>query len=312
VAIVGAGFIGFGWSLVFGRAGLETRVYDADPRQLGTLQGRIDSALDLLARVGRIKPADVDPIRQRIVMCSDLSSAVEGAEYVQECVPENLRLKQNVFSEVDRLAAPGTIIASSVSALPMTRIAEKTTHPERCIAAHPTNPPHIVPLVEIIAGEKTSPETVQTTYEFLKRVGQEPILVRKEVFGYVLNRLQFALVREALYLARQDVASIADIDKCIHQGLGLRWAFLGPFGVEATNAESIEADLRKYAGPMKELMAQVCQPYDGPSEDEIESVVREVNVMFAGKTSDELIAYRDAMVLRARELKEQHRLVDSY
>ncbi len=312
VAVIGTGFIGFGWSLVFSRAGLETHVYDSDPRQLQSLQKRIQSGLELLSRVGRIKPDEAEPMRERIVMCSALSDAVDGAEYVQECVPEDLALKQSVFAQVDRLCPPETIIGSSVSALSITRIVEKTQHPERCIAAHPTNPPHIVPLVEVIAGEKTGAETVRTTLEFLERVGQQPILVRKEVFGYVLNRLQFALVREALYLARQGVASVEDIDKCIHQGLGLRWAFLGPFGVEATNAESIEADLRKYAAPMKELMAEVCQPYDGPNDSDVEMIIQGVHRMFPDKTSEELIAYRDAMVLRARQLKERYPLDGSH
>ncbi len=311
VAIIGTGFIGFGWSLVFAQAGLETRVYDADPRQLESLDARVESGLELLARLGRIRAEDIPSLRTRIVPCGDLANAVDGADYVQECVPEDLALKQKVFAEVGGLTPPGTIIGSSVSAISITLIADRSQHPERCIAVHPTNPPHIVPLVEIIPGEKTSPATVRTTLDFLKRVGQEPILVRKEVFGYVLNRLQFALVREALYLARQGVASVEDIDKCIHQGLGLRWAFLGPFGVEATNAASIEDDLRKYAGPIKELMGQLCQSYDGPDERDVETIVQGVHAMFPGKTSAELIAYRDAMVLRTRELKERYKLSSS-
>jgi 3-hydroxyacyl-CoA dehydrogenase len=189
VAVVGAGTIGAGWRRLFERAGLDVLVFDPDPSRSTT---------------------------------ASLAEAVVRADWVQESGPEELAGKRAVFAELDRLAPPGAILASSTSALPMTEIARDVAHPERCVVAHPTNPPDVVPLVEIVPGERTSEATVRAAVDFLRGVGQTPVVCRTEIHGFVLNRLQMALLREALHLHREGVASAADIDRVVTDGLALR------------------------------------------------------------------------------------------
>jgi L-gulonate 3-dehydrogenase len=270
VAVVGAGTIGSGWWRVFERAGLSVRVWDADPSRR-----TVDS----------------------------LAEAVAGARWVQESGPEQLATKQALFAELDRLAPAEAIVASSTSALPMTDIARDTVRPERCIVAHPTNPPDVVPLVEVVPGERTSAVTTQTALRFLDDVGQTPILCRMEIHGFVLNRLQMALLREAFHLHREGVASAADIDRVVTDGLALRWAFLGPFAVEHTNADSLESDLTKFGDVIGELFAALTNSPCGPHADDVARLTLELDEIAGGRTHDQLVAYRDRMVQALRALK---------
>jgi len=280
VAVVGAGTIGRSWIEVFVRAGLEVRVHDP------------------LVAIGD----------DRVRACDSLAGAVAGAVWIQESVPEDRALKRTAFAELDRLAPADAILGSSASAIAMTEIATGLERPERCVVVHPTNPPHLVPLVEIVPGELTSEATVERAVSFMRELGQEPIVCRKEIFGFVLNRLQFALVREALFLLREGVASVGDIDRCVTSGLALRWAFLGPFAVEESNAASIEDDLRKFREPIRELFARLCSTLDGPTEDDIELASAGCAAMLDGISHDRLTAYRDEMIVRLRELKAAHPL----
>ena len=270
VAVVGAGTIGSGWRRVFERAGLDVRVWDTDPSRR-----TVDS----------------------------LSEAVAGARWVQESGPEQLATKQALFAELDRLAAAEAIVASSTSALPMTEIARDTARPERCIVAHPTNPPDIVPLVEVVPGERTAAETTAAAVRFLESVGQTPIVCRKEIHGFVLNRLQMALLREALHLHREGVAPAADIDRVVTDGLALRWAFLGPFAVEHTNADSLEDDLTKFGDVIGQLFAALTNDPRRPDADDVARLTTELDQIAGGRTHDELVAYRDRMVQALRALK---------
>jgi L-gulonate 3-dehydrogenase len=287
VAVIGAGTIGGSFTQLFLRAGLDVALYDPSPEQLDRARARF---------------ADQDGSGQLTVEAS-LEDAMRDCDYAQECVPEQLEAKQSVFAAMSAAAPADAVLASSASAFTMSQIAEGAVHPERCVVVHPTNPPHLVPLVEVVPAPFTSPEVTEAAFALMQSIGQEPILCKKEVFGFVLNRLQFALEREAFYLVRQGVASAADVDKAVREGLGLRWAFLGPFGVEATNAESIEDDLRKFGTLMSDLFDAVCQPFSGPDEEDIAAAIAGVEEMFGDATQEELIDYRDSMVSAIRELK---------
>jgi L-gulonate 3-dehydrogenase len=302
VCCVGAGTIGASWALVFARAGVETRVYDADPAQLAAAAARLDAGARFLAEV---RGVNAGALRACLHVVNDLERALDGAAYVQECVPERLDLKRAVFAELDRLCPPDVVLGSSASAIPMSRIAAGLARPGRAVIVHPTNPPHLVPLVEVVPGERTDPAVAQAAYAFMERIGQRPILCRKEIFGFVLNRIQMALFREALYLHREGVASIADIDRCVTDGLGLRWAFLGPFGVEHTNAPSIEEDLRKFAEPIRSIFAALHNGDDLLDDEGIDRIAAEVEEGLGHRPHDELTAWRDRMILELRALKEQ-------
>jgi 3-hydroxyacyl-CoA dehydrogenase len=187
----------------------------------------------------------------------------------------------------------------------MTEIAARTTHPDRCVVVHPTNPPHIVPLVEVVPGQATSQSTVEFARGLMESVGQCPIVCQKEIDGFVLNRLQFALEREAFYLAREGVASVADIDRCVSEGLGLRWALLGPFMVEETNGANIRDDLSRFGPAIRYLMSDVCRPFDPLLPSDIDDAEQGVRELMGTRTHEELLAYRDQLCLQIRGLRAE-------
>ncbi|MGQ0648437.1 MAG: 3-hydroxyacyl-CoA dehydrogenase NAD-binding domain-containing protein, partial [Gemmatimonadaceae bacterium] len=226
VAIVGTGVIGRSWLRVFSRTGVPVRFWDASEEALERAAAWHDGE----ARRDRA-PATL--VRQ----CGSLDEALEHADYVQESGPENLALKQELYRDLDRLAPPDAILASSTSALDMTEIAAGLEGCNRCVVAHPVNPPHVVPVVEVLGGTRTDPSVVEATVRVLRAVGQSPVVLKRFVPGFLLNRMQAALVREALALLESGVADADAIDAVIRDGLGLRWALMGPFGVANTNAD---------------------------------------------------------------------------
>jgi 3-hydroxyacyl-CoA dehydrogenase len=305
VAVVGAGTVGASWATLFSRAGLTVSLYDS-------AQGQLERALDRVRRSLRIHDEEApddessgDLPLSRLVPCASLEDALRGAHYVQEALPEVLEMKQQLFATADDLTDPSVIIASSASALRASEIcAAMTRAPERGLVVHPTNPPHIVPLVELVPGERTSGEVVARARALMEAIGQRPIVCRKDIYGYVLNRLQMALAREAFWLAREGVASVADIDASVTEGLGLRWALLGPFAVEETNGADIEEDLRKFGPHMRALMDDVARhgmPW--PEERDIRLAIEGIASMYPGVAHEQLLEYRDRMVLRIRQLK---------
>lgn len=306
VCVVGSGTIGLSWAIVFARAGLDVHILENDLQRARTVPERLAKPLGTLEKVGMTDGLSYEDFLARIAVYSKLEEALIDVEYVQECVPEDLELKQQIFAELDAAAPAGVILASSASGYLMTSIAARVDHhAERCLVVHPTNPPHIVPLVELVPGAKTANHVISASLEFMTALGQEPIVCKKEILGFVLNRLQFALEREAFFLARNGVASVEDIDRSITEGLGLRWALLGPFAVEETNGESIEEDLRKFNTSMRLLMKDVCQPFDGPDEEDMQRAIAGVDYVFKGRTHDELLSYRDESVLAIRRLKSE-------
>ena len=305
VAVVGTGTIGLGWSIVFARGGLDTGVYDVSEEQLSLLMKRVPLELELLAEHADGDEFDASAIIRRLHPSTNLEEVLSGVEYVQENVPEDVQLKKDVFAQLDELCPAETILASSTSAIPMSEIAENVKDRQRCIVVHPTNPPHIVPLVEIVPGRHTAADITDKVRAFMEWLNQAPIICHKEISGFVLNRLQVALVREAIYLMTSGVASPEDIDRCVHDGLGLRWAFLGPLGVEETNAASIEDDLHKFREVLNELMEDVCRPTQGVTDEVIVMAKAAISRMYPATSHDDLVRYRNQMVLSLRDIKSK-------
>lgn len=304
VAIVGSNRIGWSWSVVYAKGGHNVRIYDQDEGRRNEAVRNAEGALRLLARAGWLNEP-VEDVAGRIVAVSSLAEACDGVMYVQESVSERLEVKRAVFAELDAVCPPEVILGSSTAALTMSEIAAEVRHPERCLVVHPTNPPHLLPLVELVPSPATSPAVLQRALELQIQVGQRPIVCKKEVTGFVLNRLQMALFQEAVYLAREGVASIEDIDACVTDGLGLRWAFLGPWMVEQTNAESIESHLRSLVtGPHREIIDDLARDLDGPDERDFSIATDGLAAMMGDRTSADMTAYRDEMVLRLRELRD--------
>jgi L-gulonate 3-dehydrogenase len=237
-AIIGSGLIGRSWALVFARAGWSARLFDPSPAATQKAVAWIDAALLDEAPDARRRAE----IRGRIGISPSLEHAVAGAAHVQENSPESLELKRSILSEIDRLADPETIIASSTSAILPSAFAEALPGRSRVLVAHPVNPPHMVPLVEMLGSPWTSPQAIERATETMTAIGQSPIRINREIDGFVLNRLQAALVNEAMALVDAGVASPSDIDKCLTDGLALRWSFIGPFETMDLNADGGFAD----------------------------------------------------------------------
>jgi 3-hydroxyacyl-CoA dehydrogenase len=224
VAIVGTGVIGASWAALYLARGLNVTATDPAPNAEANLRRYIDAAWKDLTVIGLSPNASRDHLR----FTTDLKQALANADLVQENGPERKDFKIKLFADMDAATPPDSIIASSSSGLTMTVMQSACKHPERCVIGHPFNPPHVVPLVEVVAGEKTSPETVQRAIEFYASIGKKPIHVRKEVVGHVANRLQAALYREVVYLIEQGVLDVSDSDAAVCWGPGLRWGVMGP------------------------------------------------------------------------------------
>lgn len=241
-AIVGAGLIGRAWSVVFARAGLPVRIWDPSEQVRGTVRDAIAAML----AAGGFDAAAID----KITVHDTAAAALEGADWVQENGPEKLEVKQALFAELDRLAAPGTILASSSSALVPSSFAGALSGRHRILVAHPVNPPHVVPVVELCPSPDTTTEVMDRAEALFRSVDQVPVRLSREVDGFVLNRLQAVLLAEALALVESGVVSVEGLDDTIRHGLGRRWAFLGPLRTIFLNApDGVDDYIRRY-GPM--------------------------------------------------------------
>jgi L-gulonate 3-dehydrogenase len=234
VGLVGVGLIGRAWANVFSRAGWEVRLWDPDAAALARAPGLIAQSLQDVARHGLAK--DPAAAAERIEPAASLEAAVSGAEIVIESGPERVEVKIDLFERLDAAAPPGAILASSSSAIVTSRFTEKLKGRHRCLVAHPVNPPHVVPIVELSGAPWTSPETIERAREIYSGVGQVPIVVKKEIDGFILNRMQAVLLSEAMRLVGEGYVSAEDLDKTIRDGLGLRWSFMGPFETIELNA----------------------------------------------------------------------------
>ena len=253
VAIVGAGLIGRGWAIVFARAGWQVKLYDLDVGALDVAKKEIANQLQMLVSHGLGSSPDL--IIQKIHFESDLATALTDVGYVQECGPEVLDVKQALFSELDRLSAPHAILASSTSGFMASEFAAHLDGRHRALVVHPVNPPHLVPLVEISPAKWTDPDITQTAHQIMSAVKQTPITVQKEIPGFILNRLQGALLNEALRLVQGGYVTPQDVDKTMRDGLGLRWSFMGPFETIDLNAPAGLADYAQRYGKMYHVMA---------------------------------------------------------
>jgi carnitine 3-dehydrogenase len=225
VAVIGTGTIGASWAAYFLARGFEVGAYDPSPHGEAFARRFIDNAWPTLEKLGAVKP---DANRKRFEFFSELAAAAKDAEFVQESGPEREDLKIELFATLDAAVPPATVVATSSSGLLISRVSARCKHPQRCVIGHPFNPPHLIPLVEVVGGAKTSAEAITKAMKFYRDIGKHPIHIRKEVRGHVANRLQAALWREAVHLVADGVVSVADADAAIAYGPGLRWALMGP------------------------------------------------------------------------------------
>ena len=253
VAVVGTGLVGSGWAIVFARAGLPVRLYDSAPGAADRARVVIGARLQDLREAGLI--ADPEPIHARIVVAGSLADALDGAIYVQESVLEQVDVKRAVMQEIDASVGPRTWIGSSSSGIAASRFTEHVACRARCLVAHPLNPPYLAPIVELVPAPWTARETVQGVRALMEQVGQMPVEMTREAEGFILNRLQGVLLMEAWRLVERGLATVEDVDKTVSQGLGLRWAFMGPFETIDLNAPGGVADYARRLGGLYRSIA---------------------------------------------------------
>jgi carnitine 3-dehydrogenase len=294
IAVIGTGTVGASWAAYFLAHGLDVVASDPGPDAEATLHRLVAQAWPALEQLGLAPGASIDRLR----FVGEVSEAVEGANYVQESAPEREDLKIELLRVIDQHCDPAVIIASSSSGLLMSRIQSGTRHPQRCVIGHPFNPPHLMPLVEVVGGAATSAETVEAAMAFYRGIGKYPIHVRREVVGHVANRIQAAIFREALHLLNEGVASVADIDAAVLYGPGARWALMGPFLTFhlAGGEGGIEHFLDHLSEPYNTWFADLGRPVltPGDSAGIIEGVNEEVNQ----RSMAELVALRDASLVK--------------
>lgn len=308
-AVVGSGVIGRGWMYVFARAGCLTHVFDQNPDQSKKAFEWFDVTLEEDIKDGFITQVEADRCRSLVSSCTDLKEALSGVEYVQESGPENLEIKHDIFVQLDDIADPSAILASSTSAIDINLIAEGLSGMARCVIAHPFNPPHIVPIVEVMGTGKTDPALVTRTVEFLKLVGQKPVVMNFFLPGYLINRIQAAVVREANHLVTRGAASVEDVDALMSHGLGLRWALFGSFGINHTNADGgVREYYTRYGKAYQDIMNDLDSTPPAFDSDMIELIGKGVDDMLGDTTVKECCRWRDRLVRKIRKLKEENPL----
>lgn len=261
VAVIGAGLIGRAWSIVFARAGFGVALWDPFPQAVQPALDFIAERLPELKENGLLKD-EPTAVMARIRPVQTLADALGDAVYVQENGPERVAIKIPLFAEMDRLARPDAVLASSTSGIPASAFTEGLKGRARCLVAHPVNPPYLIPLVEICPAPWTDAATVARTRAIMTQAGQVPATVKKEIDGFALNRLQGALLAEAFRLVADDVISPADLDALVKHGLGLRWSFMGPLETIDLNAPGGLADYCDRYGPLYAKMQAQMTPLE--------------------------------------------------
>lgn len=299
VACVGAGLIGQGWATVFASRGCTVFLQDLAGPILDQALTRIARNLDFLETHHLLERGTAAKAMGRIKVTTKIEDAVAEADYVQESVPDRYEIKKSVFEEMDRAAPPRALLASSSSGLLMTPIQKATRRPERCVMAHPVLPVYLVPLVEVVGGEKTSPDATYAVCDFMKKMGKHPVLLNKEVSGYIVNRLQAAVLREAIDLVDKGVASAEDVDRAFCMGIGLRDPVIGPLLRIHLTADGIDRFLENYAESYR-LRWESMECWTSVPPSAARSAVKGVKEMSLVKTRtlEEIKAWRDEMLVK--------------
>jgi 3-hydroxyacyl-CoA dehydrogenase len=299
VAIVGTGLIGSSWAACFLAHGLDVIATDPAPGAEDKMRQYVEAAWPALTKIGLVQGSSISRLR----FASNLAETLTDVDMVQENAPEREPLKIKLFAEIDSILPPPAILVSSTSGIPMSRIQSECRHPERCVTGHPFNPPHLIPLVEVVGGAKTSAETIERAMRFYSAMGKRALHIRKEMVGHVANRLQAALYREVAYLIDQDVVSVADADAAVCTGPGLRWALMGPNLIYHLGGGpgGIHHFLEHFTGPSKALWADLGSPDLASPELQkkiVDGVLEEVN----GRSFEELSQERDNLIMGLLEL----------
>lgn len=309
VACVGGGLIGSSWATLFSKEGYSARIYDCNDEQLAKSRALVANNFSILKENGIVTDAEISAARDRVSYHTDMVEALDGVDLIQENIAENLEKKRALLEEIDAVNTAATY-ASSSSSIMISLISQNSAHQNRCIGGHPFNPPHIMPLVEITKTAKTDPWRVTAAYEFYKALKREPIILQKEVTGFIGNRLQFVYTREAIDLVMNGVCTVEDIDKASLFGLGLRYGVIGlNLNGDLNGGENGLRDYYGKLGPaMNDILhdaatwEEIPEEYGtkiGPEGIEKAKAARPKEL---GNTREEILAYRDKMLIALLKL----------
>jgi 3-hydroxypropionate dehydrogenase (NADP+) len=307
ITCIGSGLVGQGWAALFALNGYEVVMQDLTQDVLTQATRRVRNHIDSLVEAGL--GIDADSAISRIETTTDLEEALNVTDFVQESVYESYEVKKPLYGKMDELTSEDVIIASSTSGLLMTEIQKAmNSHPERGVVAHPWNPAHLVPLVELCPGEHTSARTVERTYALMEDIGKVPVVLKKEAQGFIANRLSAALWREALDLVDRGVASVEDVDKAIRAGPGMRWAIMGPYLTYHLGGGKGGIEyLMRHIGVKKTAWLETMAKWTDTPESAIEKAIKGVDDMVDGKTLEELESWRDARLISLYKLLWDHK-----
>jgi carnitine 3-dehydrogenase len=301
IAIIGTGVIGASWAAYYLARGFTVVGFDPAPAAEERLRARVDEFWATLETLG----LDDGASRKNLVFAASVANAVRDAELVQENGPERLEIKRSLLAEIESALAEDALIATSTSGLLISELQEQMRHPGRLVLGHPFNPPHLIPLVEVLGGNRTAPANVDRAIAFYTEVGKKPLRINKEVPGYVANRLQMALWREMFYLVESEVASVRDIDTAISNGPGLRWALLGPFlNLHASGGDGGITQLLRSLGPGMREFARTLGDYPA-TDDYIEVMADGVAEELAGYDWQQMLHQRDQLVVQLLAAKKE-------
>jgi 3-hydroxyacyl-CoA dehydrogenase len=297
VAVIGGGSIGLGFALVFARAGIQVAIFEPDPNRRTAVMNELLERL-LVLREFNLLDRRPEEVCKFVSVVDDLPTAVDGAMFIQECAPERLELKRQIFSECEAVANRDAILSSASSALTASSICGHLASADRCLVTHPGNPPYLIPVIEIVPSPVTSPAVVDRCMMLCRLVGLEPVLVHREIEGFVFNRLQGALLREAYCLVRDGVASVADIDRVVRDGLGLRWSVIGPFETVDLNTRGGIAAHAQKMGPAYARMGAERGQNDPWTDELVQQVATQRRNELPLDQWDRRIAWRDRELMK--------------
>lgn len=309
VACVGAGVIGYSWALYYSLKELSVTVYDLTDEKLQLAKKRIHESLVNLKQNDVVNENEIDEIESRISYTTSMEEAVKDVQFITESGPENYEVKRKMAEDMEKYTSSDTIIASSTSGLLVTEIAKNAKHPERFIGAHPYNPPHLIPLVELTRGEKTDDHVLEVAKEFYQMIDKEPVVLQKEALGFICNRIQMAVYREVCNLVMKGVCTIEDADKAVTYGPGLRWAIMGPSLVfELGGGEGHIDGLMKHLNPSISLWLHDMADFKDFPEEFPEIARKGVDEALKnrpkeiGNDDQSLAEYRDKMLISLLKL----------
>lgn len=299
IGIIGTGVIGSSWAAFYASKGFKVKMYDIDPSLCRKGHRRSMDHIGTLRSTGLLSEKAAEKAISIITTADDLSEAVEDVQLVQESIAENYETKQQVFKIMDAETSPDVILASSSSGLLITEIQKVTRHPERCLIAHPFNPPHLIPLVELVPGERTKDHTISEMKRFFEGLGKVPVVLKKEAPGHIANRLAAALWREATHIVLRGIASVEDVDRALFAGPGIRWAFMGQHLIYHLGGGEggMEHFLDNYSSAFEYWWNSMATWTSLPAEGK-SVLVEGIREELKGKSLEEVTRWRDEKLIR--------------